>query len=122
MALSGLVLVGTFLGVEQVRYGATHEHAGDVVPGFYKFGLSVGEAWDGAPMARWESYNATDRDSGEPTRFASEIGRVQEGDRIAVRVSTKLPRAGGRYVELVPTSVIPFAAWLDSEDEDAEGS
>lgn len=105
MALSGLMLIGTLEGVEQVRYGASHEKAGEPVPGFYKATVAIGEAWDGSPMLRQVSFNATDRETGEATRFAAAIEKIADGTRVAIAVSTRLPRPGGKYVELDPRYV-----------------
>jgi len=106
MTLSGLVLIGTLQGVEQVRYGASHEKAGEPVPGFYRATVAIGEAWDGSSMLRQLSFNATEHETGEATRFAEAIEKVPDGTRVAIGVSTRLPRAGRKYVELDPRYVV----------------
>lgn len=119
MDLNGLYLIGTLEGVEQVRYGAQHEKAGEPVPGFYRATVAIGVAWDGSSMTRQLSFNATDRESGEPTKVAKQLEAIGDGTRVAVAVSTKLPRPGGKYVELDPRFVVVLDA--DADDQAPAG-
>lgn len=109
MAVSGLVLLGDLLAVDQVTYGSNHKQAGEPVPGFYRATIGIGEAWDGQPMTRQLTFNATDRDTGEPTKIFDQFQRVPYGARVAVGVTARLPKPGGKYVEFDPRYVTQLA-------------
>lgn len=80
IASHGLVMVGTFRGIERNEAGA------QVVLEW--------ETGQGSPFRRTVLCELQDFESGEPTKLASDLGLVSMGDRVALRVTPKVAKSG----------------------------
>ncbi|MCU1356104.1 MAG: hypothetical protein JWM89_1522 [Acidimicrobiales bacterium] len=93
--LRGLLLVGTFAGVEPVR-----SRDGVAVPGLFKVLVDTGR--DGQ-FLRDATFNRIDRDTETTTAFAAQLDELapKDGDPVAVTVGGRIskPNAkGDRYI------------------------